>query len=194
MPSKKVMTPEFRASYVSLDRPKAGLKDPNEKFYSICMIFDKDADLSELKQLVHDTMMARWGKKPGGFQSPFFDGTAYNEKHDGKHPYCVGKICANAKNKEEYGKPGQWDLELDAPIVEEGAIYSGCYCRATVTAYTYDTGGNRGVSFGLQNVAKAKDGDRLAGRDTAENDFASVKPKKSTASYDLEVDYEYEMY
>lgn len=49
-------------------------------------------------------------------------------------------------------------------------IYPGCYCRATVTVYSYDNKG-KGVAIGLRNIQKIKDGARLDSRVDANEDF-----------------------
>lgn len=56
-------------------------------------------------------------------------------------------------------------------LVDEGStVYAGCYMRATVSVYSYDNKG-KGVAWGLMNVQKVKDGDRLDSRIDAAEDF-----------------------
>lgn len=58
----------------------------------------------------------------------------------------------------------------------QSEIYSGCYARATLNTYAYDQQGNAGVAFGLGNIQKLGDGDRLGGGPIpAENEFAPVE-------------------
>ncbi len=47
--------------------------------------------------------------------------------------------------------------------VDEEDIYGGCYAKLSIHAYGYDKGGNKGVAFGLGNVQKVRDGERLGG-------------------------------
>ncbi|RUQ67371.1 DUF2815 family protein [Brucella abortus] len=65
-------------------------------------------------------------------------------------------------------------LEADdkpvADAVGSEAIYPGCYCRATVTVYSYDNKG-KGVALGLMNIQKVADGERLDSRTDASEDF-----------------------
>jgi hypothetical protein len=70
-------------------------------------------------------------------------------------------------------QPGLVDASLQR-IISEQDFYSGCYARATITAYGYDKAGNVGVAFGLQNVQKLRDGEAFSGRTAAENDFDAV--------------------
>lgn len=69
--------------------------------------------------------------------------------------------------------------------MDPSEVYSGCYMRATLTAYAYDKGGGKGVSFGLQNLMKVKDGEPLSSRATAENDFAAFASEAVTDEADI---------
>lgn len=63
------------------------------------------------------------------------------------------------------------DEGRDYVVDDNGSIiYPGCYCRATVTVYSYDNKG-KGIALGLMNVQKVKDGDRLDSRTDAAADF-----------------------
>ncbi|MDU2293864.1 MAG: DUF2815 family protein [Peptococcus niger] len=53
----------------------------------------------------------------------------------------------------------------------EQDVYSGCYANVMVNFYPYDMAGNRGIGAGLGNIQKLKDGERLAGGSSAEDDF-----------------------
>ena len=47
------------------------------------------------------------------------------------------------------------------PILDPARVYAGIWCRAEVNLFSYDTDGNRGVSFGLNNFQRLADGRRL---------------------------------
>lgn len=51
-------------------------------------------------------------------------------------------------------------------------FYSGCYGRAAINFYAFNTNGNKGIACGLNNLMKTADGDALAGKASAEADFA----------------------
>jgi hypothetical protein len=61
-------------------------------------------------------------------------------------------------------------------IINEADFYPGCYARATVRPFWYDTAGNKGVAFGLQNIQKLADGEPLGGRVVASKEFEPVAP------------------
>ena len=71
-------------------------------------------------------------------------------------------------------KPGVVDQNVQ-PIIEAEEMYAGCYARATLTAYAFDTAGNRGVAFGLQNIQKIRDGEPFTGREKAEDEFEAIE-------------------
>ena len=88
------------------------------------------------------------------------DGTFFANLTTKHRPGVVGT------ERDEAGKP----LPISPEEGNESEIYPGCYCRATVTIYSYDNKG-KGIAFGLQNVQKVRDGDRLDNRTNAAEDF-----------------------
>ena len=60
------------------------------------------------------------------------------------------------------------------PMTESTELYSGCYGSASINFFAYNTKGNKGVAAGLNNVIKTRDGERLSGGHTAEEDFADL--------------------
>ena len=59
------------------------------------------------------------------------------------------------------------------PIMDRSEVYSGCYGRASITFYAFNSNGNRGIACGLNNLQKLRDGEPLGGRTSAESDFAA---------------------
>ena len=57
------------------------------------------------------------------------------------------------------------------PITEASELYSGCYGRAIVNFYVYDTNGNKGVSAGLNGIMKLSDGEPLSGGVVTDSDW-----------------------
>ena len=53
---------------------------------------------------------------------------------------------------------------------------SGDYGRVSVTAWAYDTAGNTGVSFWLNNIQLLEKGESLGGKSSAADDFGIAKP------------------
>ena len=168
---KKIMSPKFRVSFPSVFEPSA-FKNQEAK-YRLTMLFDKKTDISALKDLCRCAIEEKWpnvSKRPKGLRNPIRDGA---EKPDMTgYENCV---FANATSKM---KPGVVDENVQ-PIVSPEDFYAGCYARATLTAYAYDTAGNRGVAFGLQNIQKLANGEPFSGRAKAEDDFSPVEDEST---------------
>jgi hypothetical protein len=171
----KILTPEFRAAFVSVFKPKGIKGDPNAKEkYSVVMLFPKDADLKDLKAAAEAAAKAKWGGKvPPKLKTPFKDQKeAVNGDGDQYAGFGEG-IYIQASSDTQ---PGIVDAKVK-DIIDDKDFYSGCYARATVNAYAWEhpTGG-KGISFGLLNIQKLRDGDRLGGgRAKPTDDFQPVE-------------------
>ncbi len=158
---KKVVTPIFRVSFPAVFKPEG--MDGSEPKYGVTMLFDSEADLTELKQIARAAVKEKWGDKPpANMRTPFRDG-AEKPDLDG----YAGCVFVAARSKR---RPGVVDENVQ-PIIDESQFYAGCYARASVTAYTYDKSGNKGVSFSLVNVQKIKDGEPFSSTSNPEDDF-----------------------
>ena len=60
------------------------------------------------------------------------------------------------------------------PLPDRAAFYSGCYGRASVSFFAYNSNGNRGIACGLNNLQKLRNGEPLGGRATAAADFGGL--------------------
>lgn len=165
---KKCLTPEFRVSFPAIFQPKAF--DGQEAKYQLTMLFSKKTDITALKKAAFNAAAEKWGPKKEKwpkFKHPWLrDGD--DEKGDVEG--YEGCVFVSAKSKTQ---PGLVDHRLQ-PITAERDFYAGCYARAEVLAYAYDSAGNKGVGFALQNIQKLRDGDRLSGRKDAEDVFDAV--------------------
>ena len=92
--------------------------------------------------------------------------------HDGDLEKQGEEIYQNAFyiNAKTNKKPGIVDKYL-REITNEEEVYSGCYGRASITFYAYNSNGNKGIACSLNNLQKIKDGERLSGRASARSDF-----------------------
>lgn len=162
-----VMTPEFRVSYPFVFRPNKPMDDKGTPKFSVTMLFPKGADLSKLKKAAEQAAIDKWGKDkiPKNLRTPFRD---QGEKES--EGYEAGAVFVTATSKQ---KPGLVDSQTN-DIIDETQFYAGCYARATVRAFAYDTAGNKGVAFGLQNVQKLRDGESLSGRLKPQDEFEPV--------------------
>jgi hypothetical protein len=161
----RVITPEARLSYPHLFRPQEGLDGGKDK-YGCELIFAPGTDLSALKAAANLAAKKKWGDKvPKKLRTPFRIG---DEDRDGKDGY-QGATFIGARSAD---KPGIVIGQNRDICTDESQIYGGCYVRASVTAFAYETKGNAGVSFALNNVWKLRDGEPFGNRVPADQDFA----------------------
>lgn len=80
----------------------------------------------------------------------------------------AGYMFLNANNTQA---PGIVDADRQ-PIIDRKEVYSGCFGRASISFYAFNTNGNKGIACSLNNLQKIKDGDHLGGHSSAEDDFA----------------------
>ncbi len=181
---KKCITPEFRVSWPSVFEAKA-FEDQEAKF-SITMLFDKKTDITALKRACHNAAVEKWGsdktkwpKSAEGrpLRMPFTDGDLKTDVEG-----YAGTTVVKATSKQ---RPGVVDQQRHPITADDRTFYGGCYARAELLAFAYDHKGNRGVSFGLQNVQKLRDGKSFSGRKAAEDVFDAIEDNTNNMdSYD----------
>lgn len=172
-PAKMVTSAKTRWSYCNLIEPKSiNGSDPK---YSVSLIISKDDPCVEkIKAAIQAAYEDGASKLKGNGKSvpplaaiktPLRDGDV--ERPD--DPAYAGAYFINANNKQ---KPGIVDKEL-SPILDPAEIYSGCYGRASITFYAFNSNGNKGIACAVNNLQKTSDGDHLGGSfSTAEDDFS----------------------
>jgi len=164
----KIMTPKFRVSFPQVFEAKAAMEGGKEK-YSLVMLFDKKTtDITAIKELIKRTVAEKYPNKvdiPKGFSTPIKDG---DEK-----TYAGYQGAWTCTASSQYA-PGVLD-ECKVPIINQKDFYAGCYAIATINAYCWSYMGKAGVSLGLQNIMKVRDGESLAGGSSAESDFDSIE-------------------
>lgn len=169
-----INTPKFRVSFPNVFKARKNDLNGKDEF-SVTAVFPKGTDLSVLKKAANDAIVEKLGadksKWPKGLRNPIRD-QAEREK-EGKLPegYEAGAFFINLKATQ---RPGVVDQNVQ-DILEERDFYAGCWAIANVRAYYYDQKGNKGVSFGLQNIQKVGDGDPLGGRVRPTDAFKPVE-------------------
>lgn len=161
----QVKTGEVRFSYAKVFEPDS-FEDGDEKKYSVALLWSKkDKEMTDkMKAGVEAAKKAKWGEKtPAKFRDPIHDGDVDKPEDEA----YAGTYYVNASSKT---KPGIVD-RAGKKITDEEEFYSGCFGKASVNFFPYDKKGN-GVGCGLNNLLKTKDGERLSGRASAEDDFA----------------------
>lgn len=168
--STKVITGKVRFSYAHVFEPVAAQEGADPKF-SVSLIIPK-SDLKTLEKIEKAIEAAKQagkdkisknGKFVPGLKLPLRDGD--EDRPD--DPAYADSMFLNCSSKI---KPGLVDKDLN-PILDKEEFYSGCYGRASINFYAFNTNGNRGIAVGLHNLQKLSDGEPLSGGSTAEEDF-----------------------
>lgn len=169
----KVVTGECRLSYVHLLEPYSS--DPDkDKAYSVCLLIPKKdkatvARIRKAQQAALEAGKGKFGGKvPKSWKDTLRDGDADDVDLE-SNPEFAKHWYINVSARLAY-PPAVVDRQRN-PIDDAREIYSGCYARVSMVAFAFNTQGNKGVSFGLRNVQKLRDGEALGGSSTAEDDF-----------------------
>lgn len=175
----RVITGEVRLSYANLFEAKS-IQGSKPK-YSVSLIIPKSdkVTLAKIEAAIDaaiETGTAKFGgKRPNkaALKLPLRDGDT--ERDDEAYS---NSMFVNANST----TPPQVVDESLAPILDRSQVYSGCYARASITFYAFNTNGNKGIACGLGNIQKIRDGEPLGGGHvSAEEDFAVF----STANEDF---------
>lgn len=167
-----------RLSYANLYEPKA--VNGGEPKYSVCLLISKQdsGTVEKLNRLIENVKKAgaaKWGGKiPANLKMPLRDGDA--EREDDSNYTGCWFLNANSSRA-----PKLIDRHCN-PIMDQDALYSGCFANVKVSLYAFNANGNRGVGVGLVAVQKTKDGERLAG-DSGTDGFSAVAGGDDEDSY-----------
>lgn len=167
----KVITGMVRFSYANVWEPKS-INGGDEK-YSVSLIIPKTdtKTIAEIKTAIEaakeDGKAKFSGKIPGNIKLPLRDGDI--DRSDDEAYSNSYFINANSKDR-----PQIVDKYVN-PILDQGEFYSGCYGKASISFYAFNSNGNKGIAVGLGNLQKISDGEPLSGRTRAENEFTTVE-------------------
>lgn len=174
----KVVTGECRFSYEHLLKPRVNRLYPNAspKFGVTLLLPKHDAATKRrideaLEAAVQDGITRLWsGVRPTEIALPLHDGDGLRSFGQPFGAECRGCWVLMASSK---AQPGVVDGELQ-PIRLASDVYSGMYGRASVRFYAFGTAEKKGVGCCLMNVQKLRDGEKLAGGSTPEEDFGGA--------------------
>ena len=164
----KVVTNKVRFSYANVFQPKAAVEGGTPK-YSVSIIIPKSdkETVTKLQKAFEDCKASNaaffGGSIPKGLKGGLRDGD--EEKDD---PAYAGSYFINANSVK---RPEVIDLDRNL-IMDPSEFYSGCYGRASITFFPYNTQGSKGIACGLNNLMKTEEGEKLGGVSSAAADFA----------------------
>ena len=172
--TKVITGKNTRFSYCSVWEPKSiNGGDPR---YSVSLLIPKSDKDTVAK--IHAAIEAAYregesklkgkGSLPplSALKTPLRDGDT--ERPD--DPTYAGCFFLNANSDRA---PGIVDASC-SPILDRSEVYSGCYGRASISFFAFNSNGNRGIACGLNNLQKLRDGEPLGGRASAEADFSGL--------------------
>lgn len=172
----QVVTGLVRFSFVQAFEPRA-MEEGKTPKYSVQLIIPKSdtKTVNKIKAAIEaafESGKAKFGGKlPGSWKNPLRDADV--DRPDDEH--MAGCYFVNANSRQ---KPGIVDENLNE-IIDPDQLYSGCYGKADVNFYAFNTNGNKGVACGLNNLQKKKDGERLGGGRSAEEAFGQEEEADS---------------
>lgn len=168
-----LMSPVCRMLWPSLFAPtKMRDQSDDQLKHQITILIPKDANIDALKTAAQEAATEKFGaKKVSGIRSPFRKTEEKDRLVEFAEDY---PLYITARSKDRPGVVGPNGKSVDDPE----QVYSGRHCRISMQAFAYDTAGNKGVSFGLQNVQLLDHDDPLnvgGGRVAAESEFDAVE-------------------
>lgn len=167
----RVVIKKARLSFPYLFKPKEAKAGQAAKYSTMLMIPKSDkATVKMLRDAEKEAAEAGkstkfGGKIPSNLSSIIHDG---DEEVD-DWPEREGMWCLSVSSSEQY-RPGIVDKNRQA-VLDQSEVYSGVYANVSLTAFAYNVDGNKGVSFGLNNVQILGFGENLAGGMKAEDEF-----------------------
>lgn len=168
-----ITTGKVRASYVSIFQPKVPQNGGDPK-YSVTLLIPKTdtttingiyAEMEKAKQ--EGAQKVFGGNVPPMCKTPLYDGDGVRPSGEPFGEECRGHLVMTASAKLQ---PSIVGLNMEN-IINPAEVYSGCYIRANINFFAYNTNGNKGIGCGLNAVQKIEDGEPLTARVTAEEAF-----------------------
>jgi hypothetical protein len=166
----KLMLKNVRLSYANLFEPRENKN--GELRYSTALLIPKDhPQVEALKAAIDAEGEGKFGKKWETMAKKNYP--LHDADEDGKaddEPAYEGHYYINASSKR---KPQVVDRQVQ-PILDESEMFSGCWGNVSIAIFAFEVPENKGVSFGLNNVQKVKEGERLGGAPNADEEFEAI--------------------
>lgn len=175
--TKVVTGPQTRFSYLNAFTPKPSLSGGKPK-YSVSLIIPK-SDTKTIKAIESaiqaayeegEAKLKGTGKTVpplSSIRTPLRDG----DTDRSEDPAYANAYFINCNSETQ---PGIVDANCQ-PVIDPSECYSGCYGRASINAFAYNTNGSKGISFGLNNLQVLRQAESLGVKSRAEDDFAEFK-------------------
>ncbi len=186
----RLITPECRASYPKLFEPE--INDQGKKVWSATLLIEDTpagkAFLAQAEKEAEEVARAKFGNRYDSLRkSPSFK---WAIRYDvDKYSSCEPKVIAYINARSYETPPGVVSIYAGpdgkpAKITDPALIYPGAYVKASLHAYATDRSDSKSVAFGLGNVQKTKDAERIDSRVNAEDEFVA-DPQAAASLEDL---------
>jgi hypothetical protein len=185
--SMRVVTGKVRLSFPYLFEPRPAAKEGDQPKFSVMLLIPKSDKVtmkalreaeSEAKEI---GKTSKWsGKIPANLTSIIKDGDEDGTAED--YPEREGHYYMTVGSDPKY-RPGVVDRRVQ-PIMDQSEVYSGVYAKVSITAFPFNKNGNKGVSFGLNNVQVLGGGESLGGGKRAEEEFEAAEEEFDDSSVD----------
>lgn len=172
----QVVLENVRGSYVTIFTPKQD--DQGKDKWSMTVLLPKTdtVQLQKIRAAQKAAIIAKYGDKPPvGLKSTLYDGDGKRPSGDDFGPECKGHYVMTVSSNK---RPGIVDQNVQ-PILDASKVVSGDYFNVEINAFCFEAKGNKGVSFGLNNVQWIAKGEALSGQRRPEDVF---KPVASAAT------------
>lgn len=167
-----ITTGKVRASYVNIFQPRVPENGGDPK-YSVTLLIPKtdmatlNAIFAEIERAKQEGAQKFNGSIPPMCKTPIYDGDGYRPSGETFGEECRGHMVMAASSKNPVVVVG---LNMQN-IINPAEVYSGCYIRASLSFFAYNSNGNKGIGCGLNAVQKIEDGEPLAMHISAEEAF-----------------------
>ena len=167
----RVVTDKVRFSFCNVCSPRRNEFNGKDEFSTQILVAKSDTTtVAALKDAARAALATKWGDKvPTKVRNPMRDGDT-ETKGDGSAlgPEYKHHFFMTVKSSKRPGIIDSSGVEL----LGLDDVASGDWGRVSLNAYAYDAAGNKGVSFGLNNVQLMSKGESLGGgRPSAAADF-----------------------
>lgn len=185
--SDPVITPLARIAFCNLFEPERVKRDDgteSDEFNATLLIPKTDPAIARMVA-AHDQVMEKlYGPKQdqnGNYLWPQFRNQAFRDgdadptyRNREKYPGFEGMWVVKATSNQQ---PGLLDGSRGSkqPVIAKGVLYSGMWGFAELVASNYESKGNQGIKFYINNFMKYKDDARMGGGGrTAEEAFSGI--------------------
>lgn len=183
--STKVVTGKVRFSFAHVFEPQA--REGGDPKYSVTLLIPK-ADTATMEKIKAAMAEARdlFCQKNGSASLPakpnhtLHDGDGMRDSGDPFGPECKGCYVITVSSKQ---KPVVVDAFRNE-ITDPGEVYSGCYGRAAIDFFGYNSNGKKGISAGLLSVQKLSDGEPFGTVGSADDFDDGYKDPTAAAGQD----------